>query len=542
MTIEHSISAMKRDKTQRGMPVREDRILRYVNAFCPHCYEEDPNRPLDEVRRLSGYLSEAEGRVWLVRGCPEHGKVITLYDEDPEILEYLEQWTAPTKFHVPDTPGNFDPLPAAYLRGLGEMQTQHTCILLEDITQVCNLRCPTCFADSSPQMSGVVPANEILANIDQRIERENGKLDVLMMSGGEPTIYPDFEQLLDKVLDRSITRILINSNGVVLSRDDDLLDYLRRHRDRIEIYLQFDGFRRETYLHHRNADLRAMKQRTVQRLSEAGVFTTLTMTATLGVNDDEIGDVVQLALDTPFMGGVSIQPQFGSGRSGEINPLERLTHTGVLARLGPQTDGTVTWHDLTALPCSHPHCCSIGYMIQTDEGEWRSLVSLIGVDRLKQHLELVANRIADDELPAQMRAVVKESILGLLSEQSSLSHPSIAELIRNVCETCDVGISTLLKAVRPGGRNQLRETMARRLKRITVKPFMDMNTMLEERLLQCCVHVGTKSADDLDQCAPFCAVQAWPPLGRTKMSERAGAQVGTVPLTLRPNSDAEVRA
>ena len=105
-----------------------------------------------------------------------------------------------------------------------------------------------------------------------------------------------------------------------------------------------------------------------------------------------------------------------------------------------------------------------------------------------------------------------------------------------------MGISTLLKAVRPGGRNQLRETMARRLKRITVKPFMDMNTMLEERLLQCCVHVGTKSADNLDQCAPFCAVQAWPPLGRTKMSERAGAQVGTVPLTLRPNSDAEVRA
>ncbi len=87
------------------------------------------------------------------------------------------------------------------------------------------------------------------------------------------------------------------------------------------------------------------------------MFTTLTMTAARGVNDDEIGFVLKRALDTPYVGGVSIQPVFGSGRSGAIDPLERLTHTGVLARLEAQTNGVVTWRDLTALPCSHPHCC-----------------------------------------------------------------------------------------------------------------------------------------------------------------------------------------
>ncbi len=79
-----------------GMPTREDRIVRYVTAFCPHCHDAYPDRPLEDVPRLSGYLSVAEDHVWLVRGCPEHGKVVTLYDEDPDILEYLEQWTAPT--------------------------------------------------------------------------------------------------------------------------------------------------------------------------------------------------------------------------------------------------------------------------------------------------------------------------------------------------------------------------------------------------------------------------------------------------------------
>jgi len=285
-----------------------------------------------------------------------------------------------------------------------------------------------------------------------------------------------------------------------------------------------------------------MKQRAVERLTQAEVFITLTMTASLGVNDDEIGAVVQYALDTPFVGGISIQPLFGSGRSGDINPLERLTHTGVLRRLGPQTGGLVTWKDLTALPCSHPHCCSVGYMIRDDSGRWRSLVALIGHERLKQHLDLVANRIADDDLPREVRAAVKASLLGLLSDQTSLTHPTVGDLIKTVCESCDLGVSSLLRIAADSGRNgtRLRDTLASRVKRITVKPFMDMNTMIEERLTQCCVHVGTKSEADLDQCAPFCAVQGWPRLGRQKLSEVAGARIGSVPIVLTATREVPV--
>lgn len=510
----------------KGMPLRDDRILRYVNAYCPTCHRDHPEQPLTQVQRLSGYLAEAEGQVWLVRGCPIHGRVVTLYDESPEIMRYLEEWTAPTKVHTPDTPGNFAPLPAAYLQGLGEMQTQHTCILLEDITQQCNLCCPNCFASSAPGLGGIVPIARILANIDQRLARENGQIDVLMISGGEPTIHPQLTELLEQVMERNIIRILINSNGIEIAQNDKLLAFLAKHNQRIEVYLQFDGFRLETHRYHRGADLRRIKQQAIKRLSEHGIFTTLTMTATLGLNDDEIGDVIKLALETPFIGGVSIQPQFGSGRSTSIDPLRRLTHTGTLARFGPQTDGLVTWRDLTALPCSHPHCCSVGYMLKTDSGEWKSLVGIIGHDQLKQHLDLVSNRIADRELSAQLRGLVKQSLLGLLSEQSSLTHPTIADLFRNICENCDLGLSTLMRLAGDallGRRAQLRELLGQRIKRITVKPFMDIDTMLEERLTQCCVHVGTQS-DEQHQCAPFCAVQAWPQLGRMKLSERVELQ------------------
>jgi hypothetical protein len=254
------------------------------------------------------------------------------------------------------------------------------------------------------------------------------------------------------------------------------------------------------------------------------------MTAALGVNDDEIGKVVKRALDTPYVGGVTIQPVFGSGRTGAIDPLERLTHTGVLARLEEQTAGEVTWRDLTALPCSHPHCCSVGYLLRDDSGTWQSLTNLIGHDRLKQWLDLepdlLANRIADDTIPAAMKQVVKNSLLDLLSEQSSLSHPSMASIWRDICTNCDIGIgtlTTLATGALPGQRRRLRALLGERILRVTVKPFMDMNTMIEERLTQCCVHVATvNSATSDHQCAPFCAVQAWAPLSASRLSTAVG--------------------
>jgi len=516
---------MKTPQAGPGRPLRGDRIHRYVNAFCPHCHDEAPEADLADVRRLSGWLVVRDDRVWLERGCPRHGMVRTLYDESPEILTYLEQWTAPTKSHVPDRGDNYLPVPAAYELGLPAMQTQHTCILLEDITEHCNLRCPTCFAQSSPDLYGAAPIADILANVDARLSREDGRLDVLMLSGGEPTLYPRLGELLDELVSRPIVRILINTNGIALSHDDGLLSLLATHRDRVEVYLQYDGESAAASAHHRGADLRRFKDAAIERLSGAGIFTTLTMTAALGVNDHEIGQVILRALKSPYLGGVSIQPQFGSGRSGAIDPMNRLTHTGVLARLEAQTGGVVSWRDLTALPCSHPHCSSVGYLMRDDSGAWKSLTALIGHDTLKRWLELapdsIANRVSDQSLPAELRSVVKDSLLGLLSEQSSLSHPRVGDLWKDICENCDLGVATLATlaaGTMPGQRRRLRRLLGERVTRVTVKPFMDMSTMIEERLTQCCVHVGTRSEQDADQCAPFCAVQAWPRLARQRIS------------------------
>jgi hypothetical protein len=168
-------------------------------------------------------------------------------------------------------------------------------------------------------------------------------------------------------------------------------------------------------------------------------------------------------------------------------------------------------------------------MIRTDSGQWRSLVQIIGPDKLAENLGLVANRIADREIPKQLRAAVKDSLLDLLSERTSLTHPDTARIWTDICTACDIGLSTLMRAAAaalPGREEALRKMLAERIVRITVKPFMDIHTMIEPRLTQCCVHVGTRGEAG-DQCAPFCAVQAWPQLNAQRLPRTAGA--GPIP-------------
>ena len=164
-------------------------------------------------------------------------------------------------------------------------------------------------------------SSEVLASIDARLARENGRLDVLMLSGGEPTLYPWLAELLDAVAARPVVRILVNTNGLRIAQDDALLDLLARHRERVEVYLQYDGESADGVgapPRRRHPPVQGARDRAGSR--SAGVFTTLTMTAALGVNDDEIGAVLKRALDTPYVGGVTIQPVFGSGRGSGHRP------------------------------------------------------------------------------------------------------------------------------------------------------------------------------------------------------------------------------
>ena len=483
--------------------VHDYTVLKSVRAVCPRCFSEndsfDPEFPTDIC---DGHLVERDGSVYLRRWCRRgHGEVWSLYEEDAAIWQYLQQWRVPTKVINPDTTELY-PVPTGYEYGLGPAHLQHSCIYLLDLTTQCNLKCPACYTSSSPALSHYLPLEEAVHAVETALEREGGRLDVVMLSGGEPTVHPHLLDLIKRLCGLPITRILLNTNGVRIANEQTLLDFLTSLRDRVEVYLQYDGQRASTHATLRGIDLRDVKARAVERLSAAGVFTTLVMTV-VPQNADQIGDVLDTAFATPYVGGVMYQPLFASGRAPSVDPMARVTTTGVLARIAKQSRNGVRVHDLIALPCSHPDCCSIGYFVREDGRRYTALTAILGEEALHANLSVFGNQIAFSETLDDVR----DALMSVMSETMTLSRPELGRHLKKLCAACGFsGAADLLRlAFSPGATARF---VGERVKRITVKHFMDADTLITERLEQCCVHVAGAGNDPVRM--PFCAARLFP--------------------------------
>jgi uncharacterized radical SAM superfamily Fe-S cluster-containing enzyme len=327
-----------------------------------------------------------------------------------------------------------------------------------------------------------------------------------MLSGGEPTVHPSIREIVERLAPLPITRILLNTNGVRIANEDAFVDFLASFRDRVEIYLQYDGQEAATQLYLRGQDLRDVKERAVRRLSEAKVFTTLVMTVTKQ-NAHQVGEVVDTMFATPFVGGANFQPIFGSGRAPGIDPLDRVTTTGVLRRLHEQSRHGIGARDLIALPCSHPDCCSIGYFLKGGDGRFTGLASLLGEATLQANLSVVGNSIAFTDSLSEIR----RALTGVMSESMTMSRPELVTALRTLCDACDFGgIGSLLKLA--FSKNSTADFVGRRVKRVTVKHFMDADLLIAERLEQCCVHVAGAGNEPVRM--PFCAARLFPKVRR----------------------------
>jgi hypothetical protein len=486
--------------------------LRMVLTVCGHCFSDDPDREIDyETDILQGTLVAMDGGVYLRRYCQRgHGEVVSLYEEDHRLWEDLQQWRVPTREIVPDTAGNARPIPMGYLDGLGDLQTQHSCVLLIDVTENCNLNCPTCFAASGTGLNRHARLPHIMRTLDAAIVREGGRVDALMLSGGEPTVHPEIVEIIRAATGRNVTRVVLNTNGIRIARDDKFMAELATLRDRVEVYLQFDGFRPETYLYHRGEDLREMKAEAIRRLTGERIFTTLAVAVAKGVNDDEVGAIVDYAFGIDYIAGIAFQPMFTSGRANALDPMDRLTTTGTIRRIDAQTGGRASADDFIALPCSHPDCSSLTYFLRADDGAYRSVVKMIGRERLKENLGMVGNRLAADD-------ALWQSLTGLLSETALISRTEVIDYLLDVCEVCDLGVSGFIKTVGKWlvdrGAIDVAE-VAKRVKRVSIKTFMDPWTLNVERLQQCCVHVGSTDGEANPVRIPFCARQIFGGLRR----------------------------
>ena len=149
--------------------------------------------------------------------------------------------------------------------------------------------------------------------------KSEGEPDLVQISGGEPTIHPDFWAILDAAKARPIRHLMINTNGLAIAREPGFAERLSGYMPGFEVYLQFDSLRRDALMELRGADLTSIRRQALENLERAGISTTLVVTLKKGVNDGEIADIVRHALTWRCVRGVTFQPIQDAGQIGRAH-------------------------------------------------------------------------------------------------------------------------------------------------------------------------------------------------------------------------------
>ena len=220
------------------------------------------------------------------------------------------------------------------------------------------LSCPVCFADSSVKRQGHRSLSEIEALMDVLVASE-GEPDLLQLSGGEPTIHPQFFEILAAAKRRPIRHLMINTNGLRIAREPGFAERLAGFMPGFEVYLQLDSLKREALMDLRGADLSRVRIEALEALERAGVSTTLVVTVKKGVNDAEIPDLVRSALQWSCVRGVTFQPIQDAGRNEGFEPGQHRIVLSELRRRIAEA-GVFALEDLIPLPCNPDQIC-IGY-------------------------------------------------------------------------------------------------------------------------------------------------------------------------------------
>ena len=314
-------------------------------------------------RRVEGKIVFEDGRVFLLKRCQRHGFERVLIADDVDYYRrcrevFLKPPEMPNHYNTPVKWG------CPYDCGLCPDHEQHSCLTLIEISDFCNLRCPICYASSGPDRK----LHRDLATIERMLDavvRNERRPDVVQISGGEPTLHPDFFRVLDMARERPIQHLMVNTNGTRIATDPEFVRRLAEYMPGFEIYLQFDSLEEGPLRQLRGVDLRATRQAAIERLNEYGISTSLVVTLKRGANDGEIGRILDYAVAQPCVRGVVFQPVQTAGRVENFDPSkDRLTLSEVRRRILEQSK-LFRPEDLIPVPC-HPDSLAMAYALKID--------------------------------------------------------------------------------------------------------------------------------------------------------------------------------
>lgn len=427
-----------------GLPLAATNILKHTASVCPLC-----------LAAIPAVVRQVGRRLILEKSCPQHGDFRIPIASD---IRRYHLSHGDTSNACGASCGCHDARDVGTKKEAGSaadpFEHLSTCIALIEIVDSCNLPCPTCYASSPIGTSENVDCtsfDEFARRVGGVLERK-GFIDILQLSGGEPTIHPEFFKLLEWALrQEQIGYILINTNAIRIAADAQFREQLcavRRKHGKFELYVQFDGPQETGQRELRGGDFRAARQKAIDLCGAGGVPTTLAMTVT-PENLPYLGDALRFGLERPHVRGVTFQPMFQTGRGAtpcDAAHYASITVADVVDAVVCQSAGIVADADFTPLPCGDPNCHTIGYLLRTRDGP-------VGLSRLVN-------------LP---------EVQGFLQNRIDYR---VEDLTQCGCESEPLG--KIIRAL---------EISPDQPFRMFIKPFMDAWTYDQDRIDRCCTHV-----------------------------------------------------
>lgn len=356
--------------------LKDYKYIEHTISICPIC-----------LSRVDAKIVEKNNSIFILKYCKEHGEFCDILEEDSDYYN---------KRKLFDKPGNTFNCQSSRKKGcpfdcgLCPEHEQHTCVGLIEVTSNCNLNCPVCFANSGDGQ--YLSVKDFEKMVDFYIQSEGGKSDILQISGGEPTLHPEIIHLIELARLKNISYVMLNTNGLRIAEDIEFVKELSHFKGSFEVYLQFDGFKNSTHQYFRGKPLSQIKQKAIENLNSYNIPTTLVSTVMNGINEDEIGQIINLGLSTRCVRGINFQPVGYFGRLPNPNPNNRLTITSIIRKIEKQTSSMIRKSDFIPLPCNADRV-AITYFYKAKDNTFIPLTRNIDI---KKYIPFIKNTFKFD--------------------------------------------------------------------------------------------------------------------------------------------------
>lgn len=424
--------------------------------------------------------------VWFDKFCPDHGH------EHCRVASSVEWYLDALSFVAPNTPPKRISKPVSegcpFDCGACPSHQQKVYLPVIPITSACNLDCPICYTinknDDAHQMSA-----EEMATILTHLAEDHDEIDIINFTGGEPTLHPQLLDFLQMCRDAGIRRLTISTNGLRL-RDEAYVRKLAALDARI--VLSLDTFRPETDHLLLGANTVKTKLHVLDLLEQYDVATTILPAVAAGLNDDEVGDLLQLVLDRPHIRSLELHTLTFTGQGGiGFQRSARITIPDLHARIDEATEGRITGRDFVPSPLAHPHCYSICYLLCLDGG---GFVPLARLTSRAQLFDLLADSLYI-EPREKLEQVFRDLIDDLWADPGRIADSAL------VLKT----IKRLLNEMFPSGRAlsilERQKIAERTIKAIYIHSHMDEENFDVARIMKCPVGVPQEDGGNIPTCS-----------------------------------------